>query len=215
MSHYHHQQPVTHVAGRKPEAIRCPDILGLTAFHHESLELSIFRSAFAAELAQAVVKLPGSIGGNGTNITAGLRGSLDLMAKVPAGLRRRVVLLTDGADNHEIQGLPDQVSRAVALHVRIDTIGFGDPTNFNAERLAWIATASPRGQFVPVETARRLGQVITSARQGPKGHVRGEATIFCIDVSPSMNDPMGASTKIGVVTETLSALIRYKQVMWS
>jgi Mg-chelatase subunit ChlD len=207
-------------AGRswKPprQAIKCPDIIALVAYHHQAMVLSTFVPAFDAHFAQAIDLLPKAVGGQGTNITAALRAANALLAPVPKGLRRRIWLLTDGQDNHEADLVLAEVARSATQRTNINTVGFGEGTEISPNRLRDISYGTKTGRYMPAESAQALNTLLRKSVDGrpPEAH-QGEATVFCIDVSLSMNDKLGGRRKIDVVRDTMLSMIRYKQQMWS
>lgn len=56
--------------------------------------------------------------------------ALKMLAAVPAGRDRALVLMTDGADVNSIHSLEEVVAEAKRQHVRIYTIGIGEPGKF-------------------------------------------------------------------------------------
>ena len=202
--HVHHQD----------NAIHCGDFLSLVAFSAKAELLSPFRGAFDPSFAKAVISLPDvARRGGATNMTAGLRIALDQLERVPTRLFRKVYLLADGNDNEEYQLLPAEIDRAVRMKVRVNTIAFGNSGCFDPARLQLIADKTG-GRCIPVESAQQLGKLL---HPGPRKIIsnRGEATVYCIDTSYSMNERMGASTKIEIVRDTMLSLVRYKQNFWS
>lgn len=195
-------------------AVYCADMVGLVVFHGEAEQLSPLVSAFDPNFLKAVDRLPDCIKGS-TNLTAGLRCGIDLLRGAHPGLRRRLWALTDGQDNVEQSGLFDEVKRAAENRININTIGFGLGLDISPERLKAVSAGTRTGQYMSVNTAKTLGEVMK--RTAPSHHRhRGEATVFCIDVSPSMKyDYMDDKRKIDVVRDTMYDLIRYKQKMWS
>lgn len=200
-------------------AIRCADLLALAIFGERAVMLSTFVSAYDARLAGAIRDLPNALcsAGTCTNLTAGLRIANDLLASVPQGLLRQAWILSDGIDNVETEAVPAQVRRAHSLRINLNTIGFGDPRNLDPDRLRAVAVGTHRGRFVPVETALALDRALATDGSGARKHRshRGAATVFVIDASGSMRDPMGNASKIEVVRDALHQLLVYKQRMWS
>lgn len=195
-------------------AVYCADMVGLVVFHEGVELLSPLVSAFNPDFLKAVDRLPRCIKSR-TNLTAGLRCSIDLLRGAHPGLRRRLWALTDGQDNVEEDGLFGEVKRAAENRININTIGFGLGPKISPERLKAVSAGTRTGRYMSVDAAQTLGEVMK--RTAPSHHRhRGEATVFCIDVSPSMEfDYMDGKRKIDVVRDTMYDLIRYKQKMWS
>ncbi len=197
--------------------IRCADMLSFVVFAERTKTLAPFSSAYDAQVVSAVENIPEAINdiGGSTNLTAGLRAAIDLLTTMPRGLLRRIWLLTDGEDNIDSDRLFDEVERARAFHINVNTIGFGDPANFNESRLREIARRTHNGRYLPVATAQMLGHVLRSKPTRPTAVHHGEATVYVIDGSGSMLDLMGSKRKIEVVRDTLRELLVYKQKMFS
>lgn len=197
--------------------INCPDMVSLVAFNTRTTILSPFVGAFDAGFATAIKNLPNVQQGY-TNVTAGLRTGIDLLAKMPSGLRRRLWLLTDGDANAEEDAIPAQVQRAVREWININTIGFGDPGDFNRGLLTKIAGDTHNGRYFEASTVAAIGDVFRKAAgHRPKAvHHRGEAAVFVIDTSGSMFEQrMGGRRRIDVVQDALYGLVMYKQQVWS
>ena len=199
------------------EGIRCADMLSLVGFNDNAKILSPFVSAFDANFVKAVLGLPAAVSGSSTNLTAGLRVANDLIGRMPKGLRRRIWLLTDGDANAEIDGILRQVERARQQYTNINTIGFGDPGQFNKGLLTAIASATHNGKYFEVTTINALGATFRrAAGHQPRTNHRGEATAFVIDCSGSMVIcSMGGRKRIEVVRDAMTDLLHYKQSNWS
>lgn len=204
-------------AATRTGGIRCPDMLALVAFSEQATVLSSFVGAFDGKFVTAVQQLPDAASRGGTtNITAGLRAANDMIARMPRGLRRRVWLLSDGGANVEVDGLWQQVHRATTQYCNINTIGFGDPGEFDEQLLKRIAGATHNGRYFEATTVAALGQAFRRAagHAHPNNH-RGETTVFVIDASGSMTSPMEGRTRIDVVRNAMNDLLRWKQANWS
>jgi Mg-chelatase subunit ChlD len=214
------QPPLSPKPSRPYREIRCPDMLSLIGFNDDAKMLSPFVSAFDAGFVKAVQGLPMAVTGSATNMTAGLRLANDLLARMPKGLRRRIWLLSDGGGNHPEDlagGITRQVTRAREQYTNINTIGFGDPGQFNKELLGCIAAATHNGKYFEATTVHALGTTFRRAagRDRNAAH-RGEATVFVIDCSGSMAVyQMGGRQRIEVVRDAMIDLLRYKQAVWS
>lgn len=199
--------------------IRSADMLALVIFGARARTVTSFAGAYDAGLVAAIQNLPATVGSEGatTNLAAGIRLANGLLANAPQGLLRRAWVLSDGVDTDETEKLFDEVARSRALRINVNTIGFGDPSEFNESRLRDVAKGTHNGRYIPVATAKGLGAAFLSKDRGPAKPAahRGEATVFVIDTSGSMASAMEGSTKIAIVRDTLAQLIRYKQRMWS
>jgi Mg-chelatase subunit ChlD len=197
-------------------AIRCADLVALVAFNDQGKVLRRFVSAFDSAFAKAVQALPSAVDGSWTNITDGLRVANDLLGRMPRGLRRRVWLLSDGCANPANNAIWDEVARARAQWTNINTVGFGNPHEFDRGLLARIAGQTHNGRYYEATTVAALGQAFRCATSSSKGAIhRGEATVFCIDTSGSMSAAMEGQRRIEAVRDALNSLLIYKQKMWS
>jgi VWFA-related protein len=96
---------------------------GLVLFDHEirkSLPPTLDRKPILSE-----IKAIEPRGGTAFR-DAGLRG-VEMLAKVPPGKDRALVLLTDGADVNSSRSLDELITEAKKQHVRVFTIGIGSP----------------------------------------------------------------------------------------
>ncbi|MEZ2145350.1 VWA domain-containing protein [Bradyrhizobium sp. DN5] len=202
---------------RTPQpAIRCADLVALVVFNDHGKVLNGFISAFDGSFAKAVQALPNAVCGSWTNIADGLSVANDLLGRMPRGLRRRIWLLSDGCANPHNNAIWDEVARARAQWTNINTIGFGNPHEFDRDLLARIADATHNGHYYEATTVAALGQAFRRAASSRKGtNHRGEATVFCIDTSGSMTAAMEGQRRIEAVRDALNSLLVYKQKMWS
>lgn len=190
------------------------DLLALVAFGGKASVLSRPVSAYNPTLLRRVDQLPQVISSY-TNLTDGLRLSINELLPLHPGLDREIWALSDGQDNVEEDGLFAQVARANANRITINVIGLGFGAEIDPSRLKAVAAGTRNGKYLSVDTARELGEVVKRMAPSHRRH-RARVTVFCVDVSPSMeNDYMDAKRKIDVVRETMFDLIRYKQKMWS
>lgn len=209
------QNPHQHSTA-KPGQIACPDMLALVLFDHEARLVQPFAGAFDADLARAVSTLPGKLRGGSTNIAAGLALANDLLARQPAGLLRRIWLLSDGFPYPTEQPIDAEVARARAARTNINTVGIGDPGGYDRALLERIAAGTHNGRFAEADTIARLDALMArAAGPRPLGSHRGEATVFVIDASSSMTEPMGQARRIDAVATAMLGLLRFKQARWS
>lgn len=149
-----------------------------------------------------------------TNITDGLRQSLNLLLTTPPGAYRKIWLLSDGEPNVETEALFSIVSACEEARININTIGFGNA--FDEGLLREIAGATRQGKFVSVQSLRELSLVLAETRpQRPRQPHRRETTVLAIDCSYSMREPMGGRRKIEVVEEAILHLLHFKQRLFS
>ena len=195
---------------------RCPDMLSLVTFGDQAAVRSPLVSAFDAGLAGTVGKLD-KITPGWTNIAAGLRVGVDLLSAAPRGLRRRLWLLSDGRANVDVAGIMPQVARARDAWININTIGFGDPNDYDEAAMRAISQGTHNGRFMSAHTAEKLHEVFRGVGRATRERFgKGEATCFVIDTSGSMfSEQMGGRPRIEVVKSAVFGLIAYKQANWS
>lgn len=198
------------------------DRLGFVGFHDLAFVIARPVSAHAPWLAQRGQTLHEKVGGNYTNLTAGVRQALTLFQWTPPGVARRMWVLSDGEANRETDTLWAVVEQARQAYVNVNCVGVGD--KFDEPTLRKIAEGTHNGKFVPVHTLRELtnafGVVFHTNGNGSNGHHRyhphrAETTILVIDLSLSMTGPMEGKPKVTVVEEAVSHLITFKQQMFS
>jgi len=208
---HHHQFHRSPAAG-----VRCPDLVSLITFGDDATVHCGLVSAFDPKLAATVDGLDRLTPG-WTNTAAGLRAGVDLLSRAPRGLRRRLWLLSDGRTTHGLAGIAPTVARARKCWININTVGFGDPREFDEPALRAIAAGTHNGRFLMADTAEKLGQVFRKAAGHREGRfARGEATAFVIDASGSMfAEKMNGRQRMQVVKKAMYGLIAYKQAMWS
>ena len=196
--------------------LHCPDRLALVAFDQEARLVAPFMDSFDARFVSAVQALPDQVRGSVTNIAAGLTMANNLLADQHPGLLRRIWLLSDGYPNPAKQPIDSAVSRALAQRTNINTVGIGQPGDFDRFLLERIANRTHNGRFAEAQTVADLGLIFEGAakRQRPGSH-RGEATVFVVDVSGSMLGAMGSDRRIDAVRDAMLGLLRYKQARWA
>ncbi len=202
-----------HTYRSSPRIIYGSDRMGLVGYHDHAFVIAKPADLFAAWLQARTRQLHTKVSGSGTNITDGLRKSVEMLKRTPKGVLRRIWLLTDGHPNREVGSIMDVVNEAYRNYININTIGFGNM--YDGNLLRQISGATHNGKFVPVSTLRQLTKALESGSNGknaPKRHHhRSETTILTIDLSGSMMGPMGGKTKVSVVEEAIVHLINYKQ----
>lgn len=209
-------RPVTPQPVQRAPGILCPDMMALVAFDHQARVVSPFAGTFDPAFAAATQTLPSLVERGQTNMAAGLALANRLLAAQPAGLLRRIWLLTDGHPNPPDQPIWEEVEKARQQRTNINTVGFGNPEAYDAALLGRIAAATHNGRFAAAGDLAGLNAAFRGP-SGPRrpGSHRGEATVFVIDVSGSMANPMGQQRAIDVVASAMIELIRYKQRRWS
>lgn len=193
------------------------DLIGQVGFHDRGFVMTKPTSAFSPWLQERSANLHRRIGGNGTNMTDGLRVALQLVSKAPRSMYRRIWLLSDGYPNRETDSLARVVSEARNAWTNINTVGIGD--NYAEKLLRQIAGATHNGKFVSVQSLRQLTDALVIAENGSaknRQFHRREMTVFAIDLSGSMTMGMeGHKTRIAVVEEALLHLLKYKQTCFA
>lgn len=192
------------------------DRIGIVGFGETGFVIARPAEPHAAWLLERSQQLHTKVAGN-TNMTDGLRKSVEMLKMTPPGILRRIWLLSDGEANREVDSLWSTVLEARAAFINVNTIGFGD--QFDEGVLRRLSAATHRGQFVPVRTLRELTDALVIGSNGDGGpkhhHHRAETTVLCIDLSTSMNGAMEGTTKVTVVEQAVLALLHYKQQCFS
>lgn len=209
--------PRGHVPARTTK-VRGPDHIGIVGFQHRAFVIAKPAEPHAAWLQERSQRLHERVGGEGTNIAAGLRTSVELLRTTWSGVLRRIWLLSDGEPNVEVGAIPMAVEEARRAYVNINTIGFGD--EYDEALLRQVASATHNGKFIPVRTLRQLSDALIQGDNGNGGlpgrhHHRAETTVLCIDLSLSMNEPMEGRRKIDIVEEAILHLLNWKQRVFS
>ena len=211
------QGGLQHVSGTRQHD---SDLIAFTGFNNDGFKLCDFLEPFDAKLQTCIQQLDdkGKITGDYTLIDRGLRISVEMLKRTPQGRYRRIWLLTDGHPNPplSVAGIMPVVAEAWKARININTIGFGDASNYNSDLLRQIRDATHNGKFSAVDSLRKLTHVFmkhASPRRGQRyrQHRQPEATVFCIDLSGSMTHSMEGKRKIDVVKEALTRLLAYKQ----
>ncbi len=220
---YHRLVPVSHPVSRPVSTqlahrnIYGSDRVALVGFHDRAFVIARLADVYAPWLQERSSRLHEKVAGTGTNITDGLRTAIDIVRSTPAGLLRRIWLLSDGYPNREMVGIDGVVRDAVAAHVNINTIGFGD--SFDEALLRRIAGHTHNGKFFSVRSLRELTQALVIAGGDGSGrnrrNHRSEATVLALDLSRSMLMPMEGKTKVRVLEEAILHLLKFKQACFS
>lgn len=213
MKHHRNFHPAD---GHKTQGVNCPDLIALITYGDSATVRSRLVSAFDPTFASTIGKLDKITPGY-TNTAAGLRAGVDLLSQAPRGLRRRLWLLSDGAANVDVNGINPQVQRARKAWININTVGFGDPREFDERALRAIAAGTHNGKYMEATTAEALSKVFRKAAGRRGGRFsKGEATAFVIDTSGSMFfQKMNGRSRIEVVKSAMYGLITWKQRVWS
>ncbi|WKZ15493.1 MAG: vWA domain-containing protein [Candidatus Jettenia caeni] len=192
------------------------DRIGIVGFKETGFVIARPAEAYSPWLQERTSNLYDKATGKGTNITDGLRKSIEMLRKTPIGVLRRIYLLTDGIPNREEEELMPTVENARRAWININTCGFGD--DYDKDLLQKIASSTHNGKFIPIESLRQLTDVLISDKNegGNNRHKhRSETTIFAVDFSQSMQDRMEDKSKIEVVEEAILRLLLYKQKCFS
>ena len=195
------------------------DKVGLVGFGENAWIIALPAEPHAAWLQARTRDLKFKADGKGTNLTAAIRVGTEMLKKTPKGILRRMWLLTDGEANRETHRLKDAVRDARAAYVNINCIGFGD--SFDSEQLKDISSATHNGKVFEISTLRELTNVLIanakpqSSLNKQHHHHRAETTVFCIDLSASMQESMDGKRKIEIVQEALDRLLLYKQQVFA
>ncbi|HEX8639294.1 MAG TPA: vWA domain-containing protein [Pyrinomonadaceae bacterium] len=193
------------------------DQIALTAFHDSAFVVSSLAKPSEPKLQQLALQLHTKVSGSGTNITDGLRKSINLLRNSPRGVLKRIWLLSDGEPNRETESLFSILADARRNYINVNTIGFGD--SFDENLLRRMAKATHNGRFFSVRNLRQLTAVLLAdAKKNPiatRREHRAENTVLCIDCSISMHGAMENTTKIRVVEEATLQLLLYKQRLFS
>lgn len=167
------------------------DMVALVAFNDRAYPVAAPAKPDADWLPGRIHRLPGHISGRCTNIAAGIKTSVDMLEQTPNGRQKRIVLLSDGGANADVDRIIPEACRARANGIKIDCIAFG-PTA-PTETLKRIASASGNGKMIAVNSLRGLTDALvandnTTSPSQPRHHA--ETTVYCIDTSGSMTLPM-------------------------
>jgi len=152
--------------------------------------------------------------GSSTNITAGLRLAVSLLANAPRGFRKRAWLLSDGQPNEEASEIFPQVEVLRANWINLNCIAFGDDAD--EALLRRMAASTHNGHFFKASDVATLSAAFTGVRQ--RRHsiaTKPEMTVFVLDQSGSMWDAIGSQRKIDVVAEALANLVHQKKQLFS
>ena len=187
------------------------DRLGMVGYNDRASVIAEPVELYDSRLQSQSQTLHRKVGGSGTNLTDGLRKSVEMLLRTPKGVLRRIWLLTDGYPNREVGSIMSTVRDARQAYINVNTIGFGD--EYDEGLLRRISGATHNGKFVPVKTLRQLTDALVLGSNGNpnRRRHRSETTVLAIDLSPSMTMPMEGKTKIAVVEEAILHLLHYKQ----
>lgn len=208
-----------HTRRHATRTLYAPDRIGIVAFNDTGFVIAKPAEAHAAWLQERTRQLHRKVTGCYTNIADGLRKAVAMLQATPRGVIRRCWLLTDGYANKEAHAIMPVVDQARASYININTIGFGDPHNYDAALLQRIAAATHNGKYLSVRSLRELTDSLIASDNGHRGshrhRRRSECTVLCLDLSGSMTGPMGDRRKIEVVEEAILHLLHYKQQLFS
>lgn len=195
----------------KSSKIMGADRVGLVCFHDGIPAVIEPTSPYSPALYDRVQSLPTQIGGSGTNIAAGLEKAISILSRAPRGVLKRIFLLSDGAPNRDVEKIIPAAQKARVNFININTIAFCDDSG--ASVLQQISKETHNGKFFSVSSLRQLTDAIVPKNPGDQANHqhRAENTVFLIDVSGSMTQPLEGKTRIEVVAEALNRLLLFKQ----
>jgi Mg-chelatase subunit ChlD len=215
--HPAHQQYQPVVLQRPPIAPVRPDLIAIVGFGNRASVLAAPATAAAPTITQVIQNVIPSQSdglGGGTNIAAGLRVAGSLLRNAPKGFRRRAWLLSDGMPNCEENEIFPQLQLLTSQYVNVNTIAFGNDAD--VKLLQRIAAATHNGRYFQVNDLAALTRAFVGSQ--PHHHsiaTKPELTVYVIDKSGSMWDPMGTSKKIDIVQQALLNLVHYKKQLFS
>jgi Mg-chelatase subunit ChlD len=192
------------------------DYVGLVGFNDSAFVIARPAEVYAAWLQQRAMTLHERVGGH-TNIADGLRKANEMLTYAPPGALKRIYLLTDGIPDREVGQIMPMVEQARRAYTNINTIGVGDPEQFDRALLERVAAATHNGRFVSVQSLRELTDALIAGGNGTtnmRSH-RSETAVIVCDCSGSMAHLMDGKSKIAVVEESLLRLLAYKQRMFA
>lgn len=198
------------------QKVHGPDRIGICGFNDRGFIILQPVTPHTPALIEKSRGLHARVNGSYTNLADGLRRSAAMLAQTPPGYYRRIWLLSDGLPNREVDRIMPAAKEARRQRINVNTIGFGD--SYDEKLLKAISAATHNGKFFRVSSLRQLSDALvrSGSATGPrKTHEPAEATIFCIDLSGSMVNPMGTKRKVEVVEEALLHLIHYKRRCFS
>jgi Mg-chelatase subunit ChlD len=198
-----------------PSKLFAPDRMGIVGFHDKAFIIAKPAEAHAAWLQERTLKMHERIGGSGTNLTDAIRLSHTMLKSVPRGVYRRIWLLSDGQPNRETDQLMNVVTQIRRDHINLNTVAFGDQCD--EALLRRLSAATHNGKFVSVQNLVELTEALAAddSSRPNRNHHRSETTIFAIDVSPSMTEPMNGKRKIDVVEIAMLELLGWKQKLYA
>jgi Mg-chelatase subunit ChlD len=193
------------------------DRVALVGFHDRGFVISRPARPHEPILQQRVVNLHTQVTGKTTNIADGLRQALRLIERVPRGILRRCWLLSDGQPTIESKAVMEVAQQAFQLRCNIMCIGFGNPNNYDEQLLRNISAATHNGKYVSAQSLTELTNALMSSDDGAhrRRHHRAETTVLVIDLSGSMTQPMGKTSKIAVVEQAILQLLYFKQRLFA
>ena len=191
------------------------DLVSLVGFNNDAFIISLPAEPWGTKLGERVAILPAKIGGDGTNIAAGLRRALEISRKCPRGSQRRVWLFSDG---EHTRNMADTIPAAQALadaYINLNVIAFGEATG--SALLKSLAAKTHHGKFIPVTSLQEMSTALT--KTGKQARVkrqhRQEVAILVVDCSWSMmTRDMNGFTRIEAVRDAIQHLLRYKATVW-
>jgi Mg-chelatase subunit ChlD len=200
-----------------PYRVYDSDRIALVGFNDRGFVISPPRTPHEPELQQRVASLHKKVSGQFTNMSDGLRKALSIIERVPRGVLRKCWLLSDGYPNPRSNEVLDVARQAYHLHCNVMTIGFGDPSEYDEDLLRNISAATHNGKYVSVQSLTELTNALVSTDTGThrRRRHRAETSVLVIDLSGSMTQPMGNTTKIAVVEEAVLKLLYFKQQMFA
>lgn len=163
------------------------------------------------------------VGGMGTNLADAVLLGVGLLGSAPHGSTRRLIVVTDGADNRDREKLPSAIKAARRARVSVDAVPMGDDRaaaapgtvvstattaaadHFDLTRLRELTGGTWHGRIIGAKRLRELADALKSCL-GPEDPAsrRAWATVVACDLSRSMALNWGETTRI----DALEAAVR-------
>jgi Mg-chelatase subunit ChlD len=128
-----------------------------------------------------------------TNLAAGLDIALPLLEKAKPDRIRKLIIVSDGEPNKQLEQLPLLAARARMANVRICAIHVGPAGSGNEIRR--LTETTPGGWYTEARTVGSLASAIRKAASDTQAHrsSRKAVVVFAVDGSSSMSEPIDGS----------------------
>ena len=187
------------------------ECLGIVGYHGQAFVRAHLTNVNNDRLHERIADLPNRIG-HGNDLAAGLKLSIELLARKDRRFFRKIWLLTDGNTESKPAELLKLAGQAADNYINIYAIPVGP--NYNGKLIESIVRRTHNGKYVsPVSFIQETDRLVKENyrhRANGQNH-RHEAAIACLDLSANALRSSGRQRTIDTTVDFVRRLVDLKQ----